>query len=282
MDLSTIGPAPSCGYGGARTHTRKPRTEIYNLEFASCRLCERILPRLPLIEDLTNQPITAGSWLMVEYTGASQWYNACLTIAAGWLKTGGRVSYSAYAWPPEKVRSHLNVLGLKVEELEKEDRLRIWDWYTATLGRKSKEKLSVDSLKTVDLSISFSREVMADHLVLGRQPYGPEWLRIADNGSTLARFNDEKTWVEFRLTRDIPSASATKSTAIVAFIKGLHSSWAYEQLEAAVDGIIDFKLDETSDPAQNLMRIKTLRNVGFDGRWHKLKVAENLEVTLEK
>ena len=46
--------------------------------------------------------------------------------------------------------------------------------------------------------------------------------------------------------------------------------------------IIDFKLDETSDPAQNLMRIKTLRNVSFDGRWHKLKIAENFEVTLEK
>lgn len=176
----------------------------------------------------------------------------------------------------------MNLIGLKVEELEKEDRLRIWDWYTATLGRKSKEKLSIDSLKAVDLSISFSREVMADHPALGRQPYGPEWLRIADNGSTLARFNDEKTWVEFRLTRDIPSASATKSTAIFAFIKCLHSSWAYEQLEAAVDGIIDFKLDETSDPAQNFMRIKTLRNMSFDGRWHKLKIAENLEVTLEK
>jgi KaiC/GvpD/RAD55 family RecA-like ATPase len=219
---------------------------------------------------------------MVEYTGASQWYNACLTIAAGWLKTGGRVSYSAYAWPSENVRSHLNLLGLKAEELEKEDKLRIWDWYTATLGRKSNETLSQDSLKVADLSIMFSREVMAGHPSLGRQPYGPNWLRIADNGSTLARFNEEKAWVEFRLTRDIPSASSTKSTAIVAFIKGLHSSWAYEQLEAAVDGIIDFRLDETSDPAQNLMRIKAMRNMGFDGRWHKLKIAENLEVTLEK
>ena len=263
------------------TLENQPRTEIYNLEFASCGLCERIVPRLPLIEDLTNRPITAGSWLMVEYTGASRWYNACITITAGWLKTGGRVSYNAYAWPSENVRSQLNLLGLRTEELEKEDRLRIWDWYTATLGHKSKEKLSVDSLKVTDLSILFSREVMAGHPALERQPYGPDWLRIADNGSTLARFNDEKAWVEFRLTRDIPSASSTKSTAIVAFIKGLHSSWAYEQLEAAVDGIIDFKLEEVGEETINLMRIRSMRNVGFDSRWHRLRVSENFEVTLE-
>jgi len=57
---------------------------------------------------------------------------------------------------------------------------------------------------------------------------------------------------------------------------------AYEQLEAAVDGIIDFKLDEASDPAQNLIRIRSLRKVGFDGRWHRLKLTENLELTIEK
>ena len=48
------------------------------------------------------------------------------------------------------------------------------------------------------------------------------------------------------------------------------------------DGIIDFKLDETTDPAQNLIRIRTLRNVGFGGRWHKLKIAENREVTIAR
>jgi len=107
-------------------------------------------------------------------------------------------------------------------------------------------------------------------------------LRIGDNGSTLARFNDEKAWVELRLTRNIPSASSTKSTVIVAFIKGLHSSWAYEQLEGAADGIIDFKLEEAGEEMRNLMRIRSMRNVNFDSRWHQLRVSENFEVTLEK
>jgi hypothetical protein len=53
-------------------------------------------------------------------------------------------------------------------------------------------------------------------------------------------------------------------------------------MEAASEGIIDFKLDEATDPPMNLMRIRSLRDVGFDGRWHQLKIGTNLEVTLEK
>lgn len=63
---------------------------------------------------------------------------------------------------------------------------------------------------------------------------------------------------------------------------GYHSDWVYKAVEAAVDGIIDFKLDDSGEEPQNLMRIRSMRNVGYDGKWHGLKVGENLEVTLEK
>ncbi len=49
------------------------------------------------------------------------WYSASFTIAAGWLKQGGKVGYSTYAQPPDDVRSQLSRLGLRVEELEKDD-----------------------------------------------------------------------------------------------------------------------------------------------------------------
>jgi len=52
-------------------------------------------------------------------------------------------------------------------------------------------------------------------------------------------------------------------------------------LEAADDGVVDFKLDESTDPPTNMMRIKNIRNVSFDGRWHQLKISENFEVTLK-
>lgn len=42
------------------------------------------------------------------------------------------------------------------------------------------------------------------------------------------------------------------------------------------------KLDETSEEAKSMIRIKSMRNVGFDARWHQLITDENMEVTLQK
>jgi len=107
-------------------------------------------------------------------------------------------------------------------------------------------------------------------------------LRVVENSSTWYRFNDEKAMMEVELTRFIPSFKLRKSTAIRAIMKDVHSNWVLQQLEGAHDGIIDFKLDESTDPAQNLFRIRSMRNVGFNGRWQKLRIGKNFEVTLEK
>jgi len=230
---------------------------------------------MPLIEDLTQGPVPAGSMLLVEFSGASQWYNAALTIAAGWLKDGGKVSYSAMVQSPDDVRAALKRLGVNCEENERSDNLRIWDWYTATLGKKSDEKYAYDSLKAADLSLRVAKEDM-------RESPQPEWLRMIENASTWYRFNDEKAAMELELTRFIPSLRLRKSTTIRAMLKDTHSNWLCQQLEGAHDGIIDLKLDETADPAQNMLRIRSMRNVGFDGRWHRLKIKENFEVILEK
>ena len=229
--------------------------------------------RIPIIDELTLEPLPAGSVLMVEFDPASQWYAASMTIAAGWLKTGGTVTYSVNGQPPDSVRAQFRRLGLDVDALEKDERLVIFDGYTVTLGRKSNEKYAAQSLKAADLSIIYSREVMQAGPV-------PELLTIVDNCSTLARFNEEKAWVEFLLTRGIPSASLTKSTTIAGIITRVHQDSVYNQLEAAADGVIDLKLDASSDPPKNLIRIRSMRNIRFDGRWREIKSGENSNITL--
>ena len=232
------------------------------------------MPKIPLIEDLTTEPVPPGSTILVEFVGASQWFNASLTITAGWIGSGGKVSYSVFTKPPDTLRSQLQAIGLHTGDLESEDKLRIWDFYSATLGQKSKEKYAQGSLKIADLSIQFARVTM-------RESQQPEWLRVVDNEpSTLVRFNDERAVIEFLLTRHFPSHGLRRTTAVFGLLKGVHSASMYEQLEAASEGIIDFKLDETTDPAQDLFRIRSLRNVGFDGRWHKLTAAKNFMVVL--
>ena len=230
-------------------------------------------PRIPLIEDLTTGPVIPGAQVLVEYDPVSVWYDASVSIAAGWLKTGGRASYNVAAQSPEHIRLQLKRLALNVEKLEEDGTLEIDDWYTATLGQKSKERYSLNSMKVHDLSIMFAKQVATSEPQVG-------YLMVRDDLSVFDRFNEEKNWVEFLLTRMIPGNRGRQFTSIRGLMKGIHSNWAYKQLEAAVDGVVDFKLDETTDPPTNLMRIKSMRNIGFDGRWHQLKRSENSEVTL--
>lgn len=169
---------------------------------------------------------------------------------------------------------------MNVDELERSDRLRMYDWYTPTLGRKSKERYGIDSLKVADQSIEF--RLTEDDL---KGPTESEWfesIRLADNFSTLARFNEEKAWVEFMLTRVLPIGPVKKSTLIFGITKGVHSEWAYKQLEGSVDGIIEFKLNQVADTLRDVVQIRTMRNVHYNREMTELKVQGNFEVTLKK
>jgi KaiC/GvpD/RAD55 family RecA-like ATPase len=199
-------------------------------------------------------------------------------MAAGWLRTGGKVSYLADAHPPDDVRERLKALGLNPEELEKADQLWITDAYTAgtTIGQKSKERFHIDSLKVADLSIWIAKEV-------SHEAPDPDFLIIDDNTSVLDRFNEEENWVELLLSRILPMAKARQITQLTSIMAGgVHTKWAYKQLEAAVDGIVDFKVDEQAEEARDVMRIRSMVNVGFDRRWHALETLENFQVKLEK
>ena len=232
------------------------------------------MPRIPIIEELTKEPIPPGSNLLVEFDPASQWYNASLTIAAGWINTGGKVDYNVSFEPPNVLRSQFMRLGLKVEEAELDGRLTIDDFYTVTLGKKSSERVARQTLKVSEMSIEWSR------ILTG--PQTPGLLRIVDTVSTLSRYNEDKAWVEFCITRSLARSPVVKATWLAGITKGLHEPWVYKQLESAHDGIIDFDLDTSGDEPRNMIRIRTLRNAHFDGRWHQLKIGKNFEATLEE
>jgi KaiC/GvpD/RAD55 family RecA-like ATPase len=237
------------------------------------------LPTIPLIEELATSTIPPGSNIIVEYEPSSQWFPASITIAAGWLKQNGKVSYTALAQAPAKVRDAIGRFGIDCARLETgpqdNEPLRIWDYYTAALSVKSNEKLQQTTLKVSDISIHFIKEQFS------RRPT-PDRLLVVDDYSSYSRFNEEKSWVEFLLTRDFPFTSAVQSRNIGGLMKGMHGGWVYNRLEAAADGIVDFKLEEEGKSTRDLVRIRSMRNVHFDREWHELKIEDNFEVALEK
>jgi KaiC/GvpD/RAD55 family RecA-like ATPase len=194
-------------------------------------------------------------------------------MVTGWLRQEGVVLYHDYTRPTEAVRTKLKRIGLDVQGAEKNGKLQIWDWYTCQLGQKSTERKAVDSLKVPDLSIRVSRE-------FSHMPES-EFLNISDNTSAVARFNDERAWVEYVITRIVPMHSSLKAVGLRGLMKGIHSDWACRQLEGAHHGIIDFKLEEEGKTTRDLIRVRSMQDVAFDREWHQLKINENFEVTLE-
>ncbi len=41
------------------------------------------------------------------------------------------------------------------------------------------------------------------------------------------------------------------------------------------------KVEEAGEEVSNLVRIRNMRDVGFDSRWHRLSIDENLNITLQ-
>ena len=198
-------------------------------------------------------------------------------MTAGWINSGGDVGYNGFNKPSEQIRSQLSRLGLNVGELERSDRLRVYDWYTPTLGRKSKEKYGIESLKVADQSIQF--RLTEDDLNTPEAEW-PESIRVVDNFSALARFNDEKAWIEFMLTRVIPIGLVKKSSLVFGIMKGIHSDWAYKQLEGSSDGIIDFRIDEVNRNIRDLFQIRTMRDVRFTRELAELRLGQHFEISL--
>lgn len=75
---------------------------------------------------------------------------------------------------------------MELEKFEGEGKFVMTDWYTPTLGQKSKEKDSF-SLKVADLSIYLGRTLI-------RGTPDPDMLYMGDDESTFARFV-EGYWV---------------------------------------------------------------------------------------
>ena len=106
----------------------------------------------------------------------------------------------------------------------------------------------------------------------------PGFLEISDNTSAVARFNDEKAWVEYVVTRVFP---ATSMIDIRGLMREVQSEWVYKQLEGAHEGVIDLKVEEEGKTTMDLIRIRSMRDVDFR-EWHELKIGENSEICLVK
>ena len=250
---------------------------------------------IPLLSQLIPEGLRPGTIFAVEFDPDSQWLALTATIAAKYLQIGQRVTYVTSTRPPESVKDHLANLGVNVPAAIRDHSLVIDDWYTATLsgGRIDSEPgqtsiiesidggFRIRSLKVADLSVEWlksSKQGWQPHDIAETWPPGA--LGVADSGSEMLRFNEEKAVLEWLMTRGWPNERKAKRIILWGVSRGTHTESFYKRLEGSTDGVIDVQVMERDGEAKNFLRIRSLKNQPSDGRWHEIEVKSNGEAGL--
>ena len=251
---------------------------------------------IPLVSELIPQGIKPNTILIVEYDPDSQWFALATTIAARFLLANGRVGYVAFTRSPDDVRRDLSSLGVDVSSVQKEGRLTVDDWYSASLtggrlessgGQTSFNEpieggMRMRSLKVADLSVQWLRDAK-----YGPQPFDivetwpPGSLSVGESFSALLRFNEERELMEWTETRVIPIERKRKGVSLWGLVNGIHSEVYYKRLESALDGVIDVRVTEREGETKDLLRIRSLKGQPHDHSWHEIQIKENGEAALK-
>jgi len=258
---------------------------------------ERVI--IPLFDGVIHGGVRPGTAFAVEFDPDSQWFAIAISIAAKVLMNSGIVLYGAMARPVDDTARDLSRLEVDVPNVFKEGRLRIDDFYTATLtgGRL----LSGSPLEPYELGLRRSCNVSEFSIMQSKarkeidagklDPFGPKefeknilgktgWLLIADSSSVLLRFNEERPFLEWFETRELRGIRMDKRIHLEGFVRGLHSEPFYKRIEAACDGIVDVRVLEQDGVLKNLLRLRTLKGQPHDTRWHEIEIRPNGEAAL--
>lgn len=238
--------------------------------------------QLPILKELVSSGFSYGGSYLIEFQPDSLWYGTSLTIAAHASMEGIRTDYHTYQHDPREIRASLVILGVDVQNLERDGTLRVLDSYTlqTRLGSTEipqKSQLAQDfyqSLSVSERSLGAAQEIRtAPEIERNR-------LHIDDNTSVLLQYNQEKAVVDFWRVRHTLRTRTLGLVFVSAILVGVHSEAFYKQFESLHDGIIDFKSEEVGGQIEQLLRVRMMQGKQYNSKWRQLRVLNNGEVKL--
>jgi KaiC/GvpD/RAD55 family RecA-like ATPase len=248
---------------------------------------------IPILTELIPDGVKPGTIFLVEFDPESQWLAVAATITAGYLRAGGRVSYVAQLRSPETVRENVLALGVDISAATSEGRFTVDDYYSATLtgGRLDGGGPSLidrieggnraRSLKVSDLSVQMLKDMKQGPESGGVwENWPPGALNITESLSQMLRFNEEKPYLEWVISRNNPSHRRAKRITFEGFVRDIHTESFYKRLESDVDGVIDLRVMERGEEVKNLLRVRSLKGQRHDTRWHEVQIERNGEAAL--
>ena len=248
---------------------------------------------IPILTGLIPDGVKPETVFLVEFDPESQWLAVATTMTAGYLREGGRVSYLAQVRSQEAVRENLFALGVDISAASREGRFTLDDYYSATLtggrldggGPSIFERIDggvrLRSLKVADLSVELLKDMRQGPESGGLwENWPPGALTVVESMSQMLRFNEEKPFLEWLISREHQGARRAKRIYFEGLVRDIHTESFYKRLESDVDGVIDLRVMERNEEVKNLLRIRSLKGQPHDARWHEIQIKRNGEAAL--
>ncbi len=124
--------------------------------------------------------------------------------------------------------------------------------------------MAFESLKVTDVSLYFLK------MTKGESPIRND-VGFSDNGTVMARYNDEKAFLDWYATRVIPRVRLHDRISFSAFVNGVHSEAFYKSIEDMCDGVIDVKFDDSEGTSRTKLRVRAFKAGQFNGSWRRVK-----------
>ena len=235
-----------------------------------------------ILERLAPGAFHYGMTCVVEFEAHSLWHEISLAIAAQALKNGIRTEYHVFQHTPKEIRSALKRVGSDLEAYEQRGLFRVLDSYTPTTPLTGPAEGREEPLLSGKAPDSENwAETIRRKMKSGFEEEEKRWLHIDDNETVMLQFSSEESILNGWRTTFVPMVKERELLILHALVTGTASESFYRKTEAMADAVIDLTTREEGGRVENYIRVRALRGVKFDSRWHRAELMSNGDVIIE-
>jgi KaiC/GvpD/RAD55 family RecA-like ATPase len=213
---------------------------------------------------LVKGDIPPSSILLIGPTGVGKTI-FCKHFLFNGLKNGEPFVFVTTNETPEEIESSMKCFGLDIEPYKEKDLIKIIDGCSWRLGKESSSEYAVDTQQNFLTAISIKIKKIQQNFKGTRF--------VFDSISELTALSDPNSVLNFLqvITKRIRIEGGR---ALFTVAHGAHDEHFMNRLRLTFDGILEMRLDETSNEIKRLLRIFSLKGARHKTNWIPFKITD--------
>jgi len=221
----------------------------------------RELTGVGMIDSLLPEGYPSSTVVMVMGDPATGKTTLLIQLVTEALKKGKSVVYAALDDFPDSIRESMKLMGVDPRDYEVEGRkkLAFIDCYSFLVGMRSQEEYSEDPQRLSDLSIVVTK-------ALSEARESSNVLLAMDSLTTLIQRSGVRPSFDFLHTL-IAKVRSNRASCVTSLSRKAFHPAIIAAIQDKVDGVIEMKIEDTSDGLARFIRISKMKGVQHTTTW---------------